>query len=215
MGDMGLSSSAYLHNPFVILETMSLSEFKGGGRGWQICYGIHQTPFGACLIATTPRGICNLHFLDSPDQDAPAQLLCSEWPRAELIQDQQTTQEICDRAFKPTEARSRPLVLCVKGTDFQIQVWRALLKIPFGRTITYQELADAIDRPTATRAVASAVARNSVGYLIPCHRVIRTSGELGGFRWGLQRKTALLNWEASYVSKSDDEGLQTHRYKRS
>jgi AraC family transcriptional regulator of adaptative response/methylated-DNA-[protein]-cysteine methyltransferase len=179
------------------LEAMSPGAFKTGGNGLQIWYGIHSTPFGECLIAATPRGICQLHFLDVSEQDAAVQALCLEWPRADVRQEQQMTQEICDRIFAPDAAKTQPLVLWVKGTNFQIQVWRALLKIPFGETTTYQKLAVAIGRPTAGRAVGNAVGRNPVGYLIPCHRVIRESGELGGFRWGLERKTALLSWEAS------------------
>lgn len=195
--DAGLSSPGRLHDLFVKLEAMSPGEFKAGGSGLQIWYGIHSTPFGECLIATTSRGICNLHFLDTSDPDAAVQALRLKWPKADLLQDHQATQGIRDRMFEPATANSQPLVLWVKGTNFQIQVWRALLKIPFGGMTTYQGLATAIGRPTAARAVGSAVGSNPVGYLIPCHRVIRGSGELGGFRWGLERKTMLLGWEAS------------------
>lgn len=196
--DAGLSSPGRLHDLFVKLEAMSPGEFKAGGNGLQIWYGIHSTPFGECLIATTSRGVCNLHFLDAPDQEIAVQALRSKWPKADLLPDQPTTQGIRDRMFEPTTANHQPLVLHVKGTNFQIQVWRALLKIPFAGLTTYQGLATAIGRPTAARAVGSAVGSNPVGFLIPCHRVIRGSGELGGFRWGLERKTMLLGWEASH-----------------
>jgi AraC family transcriptional regulator, regulatory protein of adaptative response / methylated-DNA-[protein]-cysteine methyltransferase len=194
--DTGLSSPGRLHDLFVKLEAMSPGEFKAGGRGLQIGYGIHPTPFGECLIATTSRGICNLHFLDTTSQNV-ADILSLEWSNADIIQDQQATKEICDRIFTPVAANSKPLILFVKGTNFQIQVWRALLRVPFGGVTTYQGLAEAMGRPTAARAVGNALGRNPVGYLIPCHRVIRESGELGGFRWGLDRKTVLLGWEAS------------------
>ncbi len=194
--DMKLSSPAHLHDLSVQLVAMSPSEFQEGGKGLQICYGIHQTPFGDCVIAATPSGICNLHFLDTSDRDEAAQLLQSEWPNADLMQDQQVTQEFCDRIFAGVD--NKPLTVSVKGTDFQMQVWQALLQVPLGKTTTYQELAIAIGRPTAARAVGSAVGSNAVGYLIPCHRVIRADGELGGFRWGLQRKMMLLDWEANY-----------------
>lgn len=194
--DTGLSSPGRLHDLFVKLEAMSPGEFKAGGRGLQIGYGIHPTPFGECLIATTARGICNLHFLDTTSQNA-ADILSLEWSNADIIQDQQATKGICDRIFTPVAANSKPLILFVKGTNFQIQVWRALLRVPFGGIITYQGLAEAMGRPTAARAVGNALGRNPVGYLIPCHRVIRESGELGGFRWGLDRKTVLMGWEAS------------------
>lgn len=195
-------SLAPLPELLIELQARSPNEFKTGGSGLQIWYGRHQTPFGECLIAMTPRGICNLHFLDAPDPGAAAQALRSAWPQADLIQDQQMTQGICDRMFESITANSQPLKLWVRGTDFQMQVWRALLKIPFGGTTTYQELAAEIGRPTAARAVGSAVGSNPVGYLIPCHRVIRASGELGGFRWGLERKTMMLGWEASYCKRS-------------
>lgn len=194
--DAGLSSTGRLHDLFVKLEAMSPGEFKAGGKGLQIGYGIHPSPFGECLIATTSRGICNLHFLETTHENA-ADILRLEWPNANIVQDQQTTQEIYDRVFTPIAANSTPLILFVKGTNFQIQVWRALLRIPFGGITTYQGLAAAMGRPTAARAVGNALGRNPVGYLIPCHRVIRESGELGGFRWGLDRKPVLLGWEAS------------------
>ncbi|MEM9770433.1 MAG: methylated-DNA--[protein]-cysteine S-methyltransferase [Cyanobacteria bacterium P01_D01_bin.73] len=197
--DVGLSSPGRLHDLFVKLEAMSPGEFKTGGSGLEIWYGIQQTPFGKCLIATTSRGICNLHFFDAASQDAVEQALHSEWTNAEIKQDQQATQEICDRIFTSGTSNHKPLILCVKGTNFQIQVWRALLNIPFGGITTYQGLATAMGRPTAARAVGNALGRNPVGYLIPCHRVIRQSGEFGGFRWGLARKAALLGWEASHA----------------
>lgn len=195
--DTGLSSPGRLHDLFVKLEAMSPGEFKAGGRGLQIWYGIHPTPLGECLIATTHRGICNLLFLDSASNDTAEAILRAEWMNADIVQNQQATQEICDRIFNPITASREPLVLFVKGTNFQIQVWRALLGVPFGGLTTYQGVAKAIDRPTAARAVGNALGRNPVGYLIPCHRVIRESGELGGFRWGLERKTVLMGWEAS------------------
>lgn len=196
-GEVGLSSPGRLHDLFVKLEAMSPGEFKAGGTGLQIVYGIHLTPFGECLIATTPRGICNLHFLDTTSKDEIEQAFRLEWANADIKQDQRVTQEICDRIFEPVAANNEPLVLYVKGTNFQIQVWRALLSVPFAGITTYQGLATVMGRPTAARAVGNAVGNNPVGYLIPCHRVIRESGEFGGFRWGLERKAVLLGWEAS------------------
>lgn len=196
--EVGLSSPGRLHDLFVNLEAMSPGEFKAEGIGLQICYGIHPTPFGDCLIATTPRGICNFHFLDTTSKDEIEQAFRLEWSNANIKHDQQATQEICNRIFEPSATNNKPLNLYVKGTNFQIQVWRALLSIPFGGITTYQRLAAAMGRPTAARAVGNALGSNPVGYLIPCHRVIRESGELGGFRWGLRRKTVLLGWEASH-----------------
>jgi AraC family transcriptional regulator of adaptative response/methylated-DNA-[protein]-cysteine methyltransferase len=201
--DIGLSSPGRLHDLFVKLEAMSPGEFKAEGRGLQIWYGIHPTPFGDCLVASTSRGICNLHFLDTTSKDTAAHILRSEWSNADILQDQRTTKEICDRIFAPNTTNNQPLVLLVKGTNFQIQVWRALLSVPFGRITTYQGLAAAMGRPTAARAVGNALGSNPVGYLIPCHRVIRESGEFGSFRWGLERKTMLLGWEASRVQNQN------------
>jgi AraC family transcriptional regulator, regulatory protein of adaptative response / methylated-DNA-[protein]-cysteine methyltransferase len=196
--DVGLSSPGRLHDLFVNLEAMTPGEFKADGSGLQIRYGIHDTLFGKSLIATTNRGICNLYFLDTGDRQTAEQMLRLEWSNAEIIGDRQTTQVLHDRIFNSETLRDRkPLTLLVKGTNFQIQVWRALLQVPFGGITTYQTIAEAIDRPTAARAVGNAVGKNPISYLIPCHRVIRESGELGGYRWGLERKSVILGWEAS------------------
>jgi AraC family transcriptional regulator, regulatory protein of adaptative response / methylated-DNA-[protein]-cysteine methyltransferase len=190
--DVGLSSPGRLHDLFVTLEAMSPGEFKTGGAGLCIHYGIHDTPFGRALIASTLRGICHLQF------GADESMLRSEWANAELIYAPDSTQPFCDLIFNPAVS-GRSLTVWVKGTNFQIQVWRALLKIPFGEMTTYQGLAERMGRPTAARAVGNAVGKNPVGYLIPCHRVIRESGELGGYHWGTERKTAILGWEAAWM----------------
>jgi len=196
--DVRLSSPGRLHDLFVTLEAMSPGEFKAGGAGLQIRYGIHDTPFGTSLIATTARGICNLYFLDTTDEQTAAQRLRLTWKNAEIIRDEQTTQSLCDLIFNSeTLSEQKPLTLLVKGTNFQIQVWRALLQLPFGAIATYQTIAQMVARPTAARAVGNAIGKNPIGYLIPCHRVIRESGELGGYGWGVDRKTVMLGWEAS------------------
>ncbi|MEG4069078.1 methylated-DNA--[protein]-cysteine S-methyltransferase [Microcoleus sp. Pol11C2] len=196
--DVRLSSPGRLHDLFVNLEAMSPGEFKTGGAGLQIRYGIHDTPFGTSLIATTARGICNLYFLETTDEQTAAQRLRLEWKNAEIIRDEQATQSLRDLIFNSeTLSEQKPLTLLVKGTNFQIQVWRALLKLPFGAIATYQTIAQMVARPTAARAVGNAIGNNPIGYLIPCHRVIRESGELGGYGWGIERKTVMLGWEAS------------------
>ena len=202
-GNVGLSSSGRSHDLFVNLEAISPQEFKTGGAGLQICYGIHETMFGDCLIATTARGICNLYFLDKMDDQAAELILREEWSKAQIIGDRQITQPISDRLFSHlpnlNPANQTPINLYVKGTNFQIQVWRALLRIPFGGITTYQGLGRSLGRPNAARAIGNAVGSNPVSFLIPCHRVIRESGELGGYRWGLERKTVMLGWEASLI----------------
>ena len=192
--ESGLSSPGRLHDLFVSLEAISPGEYKAAGTGLTIRYGIHDTPFGAGLIAITDRGICNLLFLDDANPTLAEQPLQTEWPNATIIHEQSATEAICDQIFHAPH--QSPLALHIKGTNFQIQVWQALLKIPFGGLTTYQGVAKAIGKPTAARAIGNAVGRNPVGYLIPCHRVIRGSGELGGYRWGQDRKTVLLGWEA-------------------
>ena len=205
--EVGLSSPGRLHDLFVSLEAMSPGEYKSGGAGLEIVCGVHQTPFGRCLIGKTDRGICNLYFLSDVDE-SPKQIayqyLQKEWPRANLTFDLDETKAICDRIFmlaaKTMSAQQEiPLSIHVKGTNFQIQVWRALLRIPFGGYMTYKGLAELIEKPTAARAVGTAIGQNPVGYLIPCHRVIRASGELGGYRWGHNRKLAINSWEASQI----------------
>lgn len=192
--ESGLSSAGRLHDLFVQLVAMTPGEYKTAGSGLRIRYGIHESPFGACLIASTDRGICNLNFLDYTDGTIAAQSLQIEWPNADIVNDQIGTEEMRDLIFQ--SSHPSPLVLHVKGTNFQIQVWQALLRLPLGGLTTYQGLATAIGKPTAARAIGNAVGRNPVGYLIPCHRVIRGSGEIGGYRWGVDRKTVLLGWEA-------------------
>lgn len=198
--DLGLSSPGRLHDLFVNLEAMSPGEFKSGGAGLQIRYGLHDSPFGRSLIAITTRGICNLHFLEA-DQVAES-LLRQDWPNAEIHFDPMVTEAIATQLFQPTGLQP-PLTLHVKGTNFQIQVWRALLAVRFGDLTTYQTLAGVLNRPTAARAIGNAVGDNPIAYLIPCHRVIRASGELGGYRWGLDRKLMMLGWEAGRSTDID------------
>ncbi|MGB3300495.1 MAG: methylated-DNA--[protein]-cysteine S-methyltransferase, partial [Phormidesmis sp.] len=206
--ETGLSSPGRLHDLFVTLEALSPGEYKTGGAGLEICYGVHDTPFGEALIATTNRGICNLYFLaiaqnhpaQTPNEQAE-QILLKQWPAAKITFDNAMTRPLCDRIFAPlTHPAQKPLTLLVKGTNFQIQVWRALLRVPFGEMATYQTIAEIIGKPTAARAVGTAIGSNPIGYLIPCHRVIRASGALGGYLWGLERKVAMLGWEASQIS---------------
>jgi AraC family transcriptional regulator of adaptative response/methylated-DNA-[protein]-cysteine methyltransferase len=186
-----------------------------------ITYGIHSSPFGEVLIATTSYGICNLHFLDEENESIITNELRKNWKHAELQFDPVLTQTLCDRIFQPVfqstnlETNSgyplKPFSLVLKGTNFQIQVWKALFNIPFGRVITYQDLALWLDRPTAARAVGTAVGKNPIAYLVPCHRVVRVSGALGGYRWGLDRKASILEWEANQLAPPSDYPQETLR----
>jgi AraC family transcriptional regulator of adaptative response/methylated-DNA-[protein]-cysteine methyltransferase len=185
----GLSSPGRLHDLTMSVRAMTPGELRRGD-GLRIAWGVHETPFGACLVARTPRGVCELAFLEEGDD--PGAGLAARWPRATRTHEPELTAPVARRLSRAGEG---PLGLHVRGTNFQIRVWRALLAIPPGRVSSYGEIAREIGRPSAARAVGRAVGSNPVSILIPCHRVLRAHGELGGYRWGLERKRALLAWE--------------------
>ncbi len=191
----GLSGSSRLHDLFVNLEGMTPGDYKASGEGIVIAYGFHLTKFGFVFIALTDRGICKLDFIDdsATEKDAALEALMKAWPKARIVFDEKKTFFAAESLFCGSGENLR---LMVKGTNFQIQVWQALLNIPEGCVTTYQTIADHIGRPKAVRAVASAIGANPVAHIIPCHRVIRGTGELGGYRWGLDRKAAMLACES-------------------
>jgi AraC family transcriptional regulator, regulatory protein of adaptative response / methylated-DNA-[protein]-cysteine methyltransferase len=200
--DVGLSGPGRLHDLFVTLEAMSPGEARGGGRGLSIRYGLHDSPFGRCLIAATGRGICALRFTEGVAGADAVSLLRDEWPAAEFELDNGCAARLGSRIFAPLNSfPRRPLALLVKGTNFQIQVWRALVGVPFGAVTTYGKLAAQAGRPRAARAVGGAVGGNPVAFLIPCHRVLRESGAIGDYRWGRTRKAAIVGWEAAHSGK--------------
>ncbi len=209
--DAGLSSAGRLHDLFITFEAMTPGEYKRLGQGVPIRYGFHDTPFGRGLLAATPKGICALRFVAAPESEtgpgdsahsaesAALERLIQEWPQATFVEDSDETGPIAERLFSPgPDKEQKPFHLLLKGTNFQVQVWQALLAIPPGGMVSYQDVAERIGRPTATRAIAGAVAKNPVAYLIPCHRVINKSGRYHGYRWGPTRKKAILGWEASH-----------------
>ena len=191
--DSGLSGAGRLHDLFVTIEAMTPGEFRSGGRGLEIFWGWHPSPYGDCLIAMTSRGLCHLGFYDS-GVAAAQRALAAAWPAANLQRDQAATAAFAEPIFALDGASACTLHL--GGTNFQLQVWRALLSIPPGETQSYGELAARIGAPSAARAVGSAVGANPVAYLIPCHRVLRQGSGLGGYRWGVPRKRAILAREA-------------------
>jgi AraC family transcriptional regulator of adaptative response/methylated-DNA-[protein]-cysteine methyltransferase len=196
--EAGLSGPGRLHDLVVNAEAVTPGEYSRAGLGVTIKYGFHPTPFGECLVAVTPRGICHLAFVAPISRKASLDRLRREWPLADVVPDQNTTREAAARAFPPPGSATVPaLALHVKGTNFQLKVWRALLEVPVGSVTTYGDLAAAIGDAKAARAVGSAVGANPVSYLIPCHRVIRASGELGGYAWGPDRKRVMLALEAA------------------
>lgn len=193
--ESGLSSPSRLHDLFVKIEAVTPYEFRRHGVGMEIRYGFHQSPFGECFVAITTRGICNLAFTAAGGRSRVVEDLRNRWSGAQIREDSAATKPYADKVFGPTGPVGR-VTLFVKGTNLQIQVWQALLKIPPGRLASYEAVAASVGRPGAVRAVASAVARNPVAFLIPCHRVIRKTGLIGGYRWGSARKKAILAREA-------------------
>jgi AraC family transcriptional regulator of adaptative response/methylated-DNA-[protein]-cysteine methyltransferase len=194
---LGLSSGSRLYDHFVHLEAVTPGEFKTGGIGLPIEYGKHDTPFGRVFIATTPRGICSLAFLEHEEIDEHLAGLDKKWPCAEMHENHDKTLIFVNTMFGKAMKLDRPLSLHVSGTNFQTSVWKALLAIPPGTVASYSQVAKAIGHPLSARAVGLAAGANPVAFLIPCHRVIQQSGKLGGYRWGETRKHALHVWEAA------------------
>lgn len=195
--ELGLSSPARLHDHFVSLEAVSPGEYKRRGSGLRIRYGVHPSPFGRMLLGVTDRGVCWLSFLCSVSPEADLDWMKRRWEGAHLSEDQESTGEIAGKIFKRGGNGDAPMRLLVKGTNFQIKVWKALLRIPPGLVCSYDQMARSMGNPSAARAVGNALAANSVAYLIPCHRVIRSIGIPGRYRWGETRKRALIAWEAA------------------
>jgi AraC family transcriptional regulator of adaptative response/methylated-DNA-[protein]-cysteine methyltransferase len=194
----GLSSPGRLHDLFVSCEAVSPGEFKARGEGLRIAYGFHPSPFGECLLATTRRGICGLVFVENGAREAALDGLKRRWARAEFVHDPQTTRPALEQIFRLFQGQAGPPArLLLSGTNFQIKVWEALLRIPPGRVVSYADIALQIGLPRSARAVGNAVSRNPIAVIIPCHRVIRKAGDLGGYRWGIARKKALLGWETA------------------
>jgi AraC family transcriptional regulator of adaptative response/methylated-DNA-[protein]-cysteine methyltransferase len=193
--EAGLSSAGRLHDLFVTIDAMTPGAFRTQGKHLQILYGFHPSPFGECFAAVTNRGLCHLAFVGSTKRKKIVTDFRKQWRHAEILEDAVALGSYIRRIFGFVQQDS-PLPLHIKGTNFQIKVWQALLNIPQGRIVSYEHIAKRIKKPTAIRAVASAVAHNPVAFLIPCHRVIRKTGALGGYRWGVARKKAMLAWEA-------------------
>ena len=192
----GLSSQSRVYDLFTTLEAVTPQEYKQHGAGLRVEYGIHPTPFGVCLIGVTERGVCWLSFLKT-DEDPRHEIdsMKQHWNNSIFHQDQELTMAFVDRIFNRQANTESKLHVLVKGTNFQLKVWEALLKIPMGDVTTYQEIAKSIHSPKAMQAVGSAVGSNHVAYLIPCHRVIRKDGVLGEYRWRSARKKSIIGWE--------------------
>ena len=196
--DAGLSGPSRLHDLFITFEAMTPGDFKKKGAGLKISYGVCDSPFGECLLATTPRGICYFGFIASGQRSETLEQLFDSWPGSEFIERPTAVCPMVENIFKKDRKNTiHPFNLQVKGTNFQINVWKALLNIPRGCLVSYQDVATYMGNPKAVRAVANAIAINPVAYLIPCHRIIAKSGKIHQYRWGASRKKALIGWEAA------------------
>ena len=192
----GLSSGSRLYDHFVQINAVTPSEYKQAGLGLTIRHGIHPTPYGDAFIAITNRGICKLAFINDETKTDLFTQLQEEWQNAKLIEEPTETAEVITNVFQQHNAKKQPLSLLVRGTNFQISVWQALLNIPMGHVVSYGDIANAINKPKAARAVGTAIGSNPIAFIIPCHRVIQQNGGLGGYHWGETRKHAMLVREA-------------------
>ena len=195
--EAGLSSLGRLHDLFIQCEAVTPGEYKSRGQGIQIAHGFHASPFGECLLAITGRGICYLAFVDGSRSSALAQLK-RDWSNATLTEDPVRTAPIVDQIF--TRHPGTSLTLHLRGTNFQIKVWEALLRLSPGQVTSYESLAEQVCTSRASRAVGNAVARNPIAYLIPCHRVLQKTGNFGNYRYGPARKKAILGWEMAQTN---------------
>lgn len=214
--ELGLSSPGRLHDLFVTHEAISPGAYKSGGAEVEIRFGYHASPFGLALIMATDRGLAGLAFADKSGEASIGRHdgevanftredafkdMASRWPNANYVEDQNFTAPYAARIFDPSKwSATEPLKVVLIGTDFQIRVWEGLLKIPVGKATTYSDLASSINRPDAARAVGTAVGRNPISFVVPCHRVLGKSGALTGYHWGLTRKRAMLGWEAGVTA---------------
>lgn len=199
----GLSGPGRLHDLFVTFDAVTPGEYKNRGENLHIQYGIHLCPFGFCLIGVTSRGISWLSFFGTEGPERSLTELSHQWKGAKIEENPQATEEYNEKIFGP-EAASKPqlLTLFLKGTNFQIKVWEALLRLPPGSLFTYADLAAFIGKPHAIQAAAAAVGHNPVSFVIPCHRILRKSGKISGYRWGPTRKKAMIAWEAAHSAAS-------------
>ena len=202
--EAGLSSPGRLHDLFVQCEAVTPGEFQRQGEGLTITYGFFHTPFGECLLGATERGICGLLFVAGGGRKSALADLRSRWAGARLVEDSGALGALASKIFEPpANVSRRPLTLLLKGTNFQIKVWEALLRVPPGAVTSYGDLARRIGKPAASRAVGAAVGQNPIAYLIPCHRIIRGLGVWGNYAGGAARKKAMLVWEAAHTKNRD------------
>jgi len=200
--EVGLSGPSRLHDLFVTHEAVTPGAYRAKGEGLLLRYGFHPSPFGRALVIATGHGLAGLAFADAGGEEAALADMAGRWPRASLAPDPAATAPFAARIFDPARWRpDQPLRVVFIGSDFEIRVWETLLKVPFGCATTYSDIARAMNRPGAARAVGGAVGRNPVSFVVPCHRVLGRSGSLTGYHWWLTRKRAILGWEAGVAAQ--------------
>ncbi|GGE43801.1 AraC family transcriptional regulator of adaptative response/methylated-DNA-[protein]-cysteine methyltransferase [Pedobacter psychrotolerans] len=197
--ETGLSGTSRLHDLFVNIEGMTPGEYKNGGANLNVNYSFAETPFGKIIVAATSKGICHLVFIE--DEQIALEQLISKFPAANFHHKLDSIQQNALFIFQNDWTKLQEIKLHLKGTDFQLKVWETLLKIPMGRLSTYGSIANKLENPKACRAVGTAIGDNPVAFLIPCHRVIQSSGALGGYHWGTERKMAIIGWEAAKIDE--------------
>ncbi|NTD99984.1 methylated-DNA--[protein]-cysteine S-methyltransferase [Agrobacterium tumefaciens] len=197
--ETGLSGTSRLHDLFVNIEGMTPGEYKNGGANLNVNYSFAETPFGNIIVAATPKGICHLVFVE--DEQIALEQLISKFPAANFHHQLDSIQQNALFIFQNDWTTLQEIKLHLKGTDFQLKVWETLLKIPFGKLSTYGSIANKLENPKACRAVGTAIGDNPVAFLIPCHRVIQSSGALGDYHWGTERKMAIIGWEAAKIDE--------------
>jgi len=202
---VGLSGGSRLHDLFVSHEAMTPGDYKRRGEGLKMAYGFHASPFGQALLIATDRGIAGIAFVDEESGQTPQDTLADmmqRWPKAHYVEAPDKTARHARQIFAAEWNQDRPVRLVMIGTDFDVRVWETLLKIPIGRAVSYTDIARHIGTPSAARAVGAAVGRNPLSFVVPCHRVLRGDGSLGGYHWGLTRKRALIGWETGRLAQA-------------
>ena len=201
--EVGLSGPGRLHDLFVTHEGMTPGLYKAKGKGLTIHHGFHECPFGLALVMVTDMGLCGLAFADQGEQRAALADMMARWPEADYVEDRAVTTPYAARIFEPGNwMPGQPLRIVFIGSDFEIRVWETLLRIPLGKASTYSDIAAHVGKPTAARAVGTAVGKNPISFVVPCHRVLGKSGGLCGYHWGLTRKRAILGWEAGVAARA-------------
>ena len=204
--EVGLSGAGRLHDLFVSYEAMTPGDYKRRGEGVDISWGFHNSPFGLALIMATLRGVCGIAFIDGEDtreRRTALEDMKSRWPNALFMEAPEHTEHYAQAIFDPRHwSAKNPTRLVLIGTDFEIRVWETLLKIPMGQAVSYSDVATHLGMPKAARAIGSAVGRNPLSFVVPCHRVLRADGSLGGYHWGLTRKRAIIGWETGQITKN-------------